>query len=390
MVERLVRRKSIVNAVGGVIGTGIAAFIAHRTGRAEAFFVPRMLIQLGYGVVFLGSVAIRRPVTGFIIAALYRAEPGWWKLPPVRRTMSELTLAWAALFFLRGIIYAVLIYLAKPGGLAAASLGLGWPAFGLLMFASYRYVPRRLKQLGAPDPRHGSSSTSRLLERAVHVGPVALQRAHTRAPAGRDQGARTHPHLQAVRGQHLERTLGDPHLPERGRVHVVGHHEVARAEGPQVEHERALGGLDDGVGLLDGAPGARAPEVERDRHHEYALAARGQRGMGARVVGGEGLAVPVGRADVVDAGVQAAEVIARRPPGLRSCSAASCAPATWETRAPSTAKVVNGSPSPRATHKAHDCSATPHWSSPPPLVIESPRARTPKRHAVKPDRPRGA
>ena len=54
MVERLVRRKSIVNAVGGVIGTGIAAFIAHRTGRAEAFFVPRMLIQLGYGVVFAG------------------------------------------------------------------------------------------------------------------------------------------------------------------------------------------------------------------------------------------------------------------------------------------------------------------------------------------------
>ena len=102
MIERLVRRKSVVNAVGGVIGTGIAAFIAHRTGRAEAFFVPRMLIQLGYGVVFAGSVAIRRPVVGFIVAALYRAEPGWWKLPPVKRAMSELTLAWSALFFLRG------------------------------------------------------------------------------------------------------------------------------------------------------------------------------------------------------------------------------------------------------------------------------------------------
>ena len=66
--------------------------------------------------------------------------------------MSELTLAWAALFLLRAAVYAVLIYLAKPGGLAAASLGLGWPAFGLLMFASYRFVPKRLEQLGAPDP----------------------------------------------------------------------------------------------------------------------------------------------------------------------------------------------------------------------------------------------
>lgn len=154
MVERLVRGKSVVNALGGVFGTAIAAFIAHKTGKAETFFVPRMLIQLGYGLVFAGSVIVRRPLTGFIIAALYRAEPGWWKLPPVKRAMSELTLAWAGLFLLRAAVYAYLIYLGKPGGLAAASLGLGWPAFGLLMFVSYRYVPRRLEQLGAPDPRN--------------------------------------------------------------------------------------------------------------------------------------------------------------------------------------------------------------------------------------------
>lgn len=153
MAERLLRGKSVVNALGGVFGTAIAAFIAHRTGKAETFFVPRMLIQLGYGLVFLGSVVIRRPLTGYIIAALYRAEPGWRELPSVRRAMSELTLAWAALFLIRAAIYAYLIYIGSPGGLAAASLGLGWPAFGLLMFASYRYVPRRLAQLGAPDPR---------------------------------------------------------------------------------------------------------------------------------------------------------------------------------------------------------------------------------------------
>ena len=37
-----------------------------------------------------------------------------------------------------------------------------------------------------------------------------------------------------------------------------------------------------------------------------------------------------------------------------------------------------GRPRPRAVHSAHDCSATPHCSSPPPLVIESPKARTPE------------
>ena len=50
--------------------------------------------------------------------------------------------------------------------------------------------------------------------------------------------------------------------------------------------------------------------------------------------------------------------------------------------APSTAQPVYGSPSPRAVQSAHDCSATPHCSSPPPLVIESPKASTPRRWSI--------
>ncbi len=152
-IERLIRRRPVVNAVGGLFGTGLAAFIAVRSGRAEGFFVPKMLYQLALAVVFAGSALIRKPLTGFIIAQIYRAEPGWADLPPVRRVMTEYTLAWAALFGLRGAVYAVLIYYGRVGSLAVASLAMGLPAFGLLLFLGYRYVPRRLEQLGAPPPR---------------------------------------------------------------------------------------------------------------------------------------------------------------------------------------------------------------------------------------------
>jgi hypothetical protein len=152
-IERLIRRKPVVNALGGLLGTGLAAFIAVRSGRPEGYFVPRMLIQLAYAAVFAVSAAVRYPVTSFVVAALFRAEPGWTKHPGVRRAMTELTLAWAALFATRAAIYAFLIASGHVGLLAAASIVIGWPAFGLLMFASYRYVPRRLEQLGAPPPR---------------------------------------------------------------------------------------------------------------------------------------------------------------------------------------------------------------------------------------------
>ncbi len=154
MIERLIRRKSPVNAIAGLFVTGLAAFIAVRTGKAETYFVPRALIQLGYAVAFAGSALIRRPITGYLVATLFRAEPGWSSLAPVRRAMTELTLAWAALFAFRAAVYGILIATGRVGWLAAASVAMGWPAFGLLMFASYRFVPKRLAQLGAPDPRH--------------------------------------------------------------------------------------------------------------------------------------------------------------------------------------------------------------------------------------------
>lgn len=153
MVERLARRRPVINAISGLIGTGIAVFIALRSGRPEGYFVPRMLYQAALALAFGGSVLFRRPLAGYIIVAIYRAPLSWLEDRRVRRVCSELTLAWAVLFGLRAAIYAVLIALGQAGWLAAASIVIGWPAFLLLGWACYRYAPRRLDQLGAPQPR---------------------------------------------------------------------------------------------------------------------------------------------------------------------------------------------------------------------------------------------
>ncbi|HET8952689.1 MAG TPA: DUF3159 domain-containing protein [Solirubrobacteraceae bacterium] len=148
--ERLVRRRPVTNAVGGLLGTGLAVFIALRSGSAEGYFVPRMLYAAALALVFAGSVVIRKPLIGIGIGALYRAPKEWIEHPRVRRTFAEVTLAWAGLFAFRAIVYLVLISAGKAGWLAVASVAMGWPAFLLLLFLSYRYVPRRLDQLGAP------------------------------------------------------------------------------------------------------------------------------------------------------------------------------------------------------------------------------------------------
>ena len=152
MLERLVRRASPMNAVGGLLGTGIAVYIALRTGTAEGFFWPKVVQNAVYGVAFLVSVLVRRPLIGLFAQAVYRLPADYLKDPRVRPAYSVASLAWVVLFFTRAAVYTVLILAGKAEWLGAVVLVLGWPAFAGTIFFSYRYVTWRLEKSGAPDP----------------------------------------------------------------------------------------------------------------------------------------------------------------------------------------------------------------------------------------------
>ena len=157
VLERIVRRSSVVNALGGALGTGLAVFIALRTGSAEGYFVPRAIQNAVLALIFVGSVAFGKPLVGIVARAMFRYPAAWLTDPLVRRPFAEATLAWAGLFTLRALLYTVLIAAGKAGWLGVTALALGWPAFALLVLFSFRWVPRRLAQLGAPDP-HASDA----------------------------------------------------------------------------------------------------------------------------------------------------------------------------------------------------------------------------------------
>jgi Protein of unknown function (DUF3159) len=145
---RAARREPLTNAVGGLFGTGIAVFIALRTGSAEGYFVPRALQNAGLSLAFGISVAVRRPLVGYIAAPLYRLHGSWVKDARARRAFAEGTLVFAVMFGVRAVVYTILILAGKEGALAAAVIVLGWPAFLGALWFNYRYIPHRLKQLG--------------------------------------------------------------------------------------------------------------------------------------------------------------------------------------------------------------------------------------------------
>jgi hypothetical protein len=149
---RAIRRHPLTNAIGGMLGTGLAVFIALRTGSVSGYFVPRALQNAGLALAFTISVLVKRPLVGLIAAPLYHIHGGWHRDPVVRRPFAEASFVWAGLFALRATVYTVLIAAGKEGALAAAVVVLGWPAFLGTLWFTYRYVPFRFRQLGV-DPR---------------------------------------------------------------------------------------------------------------------------------------------------------------------------------------------------------------------------------------------
>ena len=155
-VFRAVRREPLTNAIGGVLGTGLAVFIALRTGSASGFFVPRAFQNAGLALAFWGSIAFRRPLVGFVVAPIYHFPSGWYRDQRVRRAFAEGTAAFAIVFSVRAVVYTILIALEREGALAGAVVVLGWPAFLGALWFCYRYIPRRLRQLGVdPDELRG-------------------------------------------------------------------------------------------------------------------------------------------------------------------------------------------------------------------------------------------
>ena len=63
--------------VAGFFGVAISAFVATRTGRAENYFLPGFLQNLGYGLAFLISILVRWPLLGVAMGYLTGEGTSW-------------------------------------------------------------------------------------------------------------------------------------------------------------------------------------------------------------------------------------------------------------------------------------------------------------------------
>jgi intracellular septation protein A len=142
---RLVRRQSLQQVFSGLIGIAIAAFLAQRTGNADNFFLPGIITNAAYASACLISIAIHKPLLGYVIEAMRGRDMSWVKDPVSLRLFSTITWLWVLIFGVRVAIMFPLYLMGQTAALGTLKILLGYPLFAFGIFATFRLLAKAKK-----------------------------------------------------------------------------------------------------------------------------------------------------------------------------------------------------------------------------------------------------
>jgi len=141
-LTRVVRRQTPLYALSGVLGVAIAGYIASRTGRAEDFFLPGLLLNLAYGAAYAISIAVRWPLLGVIVAGISGSGMDWRRDPVRRRAYARASWIWVGMFLARVAVQLPLYLAGALVALGTARVVMGVPLFALVVWLSWLLLRR--------------------------------------------------------------------------------------------------------------------------------------------------------------------------------------------------------------------------------------------------------
>jgi hypothetical protein len=150
-ILRLIRRQSLQQVFSGLIGIAIAAFLASRTGNADNFFLPGIITNAAYASACLISIAVHKPLLGYVIEAMRGRDMSWVKDPQAHRLFSTITWLWALIFGIRVAIMFPLFLLGQTAALGTFKVLLGYPLFALGIFVTFRLLGKAKKDIEASN-----------------------------------------------------------------------------------------------------------------------------------------------------------------------------------------------------------------------------------------------
>lgn len=146
---RLIRRMSLVQALSGLLGIGLAAWLALRDGGATRdYFVTGFITNLAYLVPLGISVLVRWPLVGVLMGMLLREGSTWRKNRYEMRVFTLATLLWVGLFASRLLVQYPLYLANNLEALGIMRLAMGLPLYAAVLWLNWLMVRGVFKRRG--------------------------------------------------------------------------------------------------------------------------------------------------------------------------------------------------------------------------------------------------
>jgi MFS family permease len=127
LLVRLVQRSNPQFVLNALVGIGIAALFASRSGEARDVFLPGILYNGAYAAALILSIVVGWPLVGFLIGSITGEPTAWRDDRATRRLCSRLTWLLALPCLVRVAVQYPLWATDHVGLLGTSKLALGWP-----------------------------------------------------------------------------------------------------------------------------------------------------------------------------------------------------------------------------------------------------------------------
>ena len=126
---RLVKRETLQHAISGIVGIGICALLSRHTGKAADFYLPGLITNAVYGLIYSALNLAGWPLLGLMLGPLLGENLTWRNDPIRKRAYVRAGWLWVGLFISRLIVQYPLYKAGNINVLGTARLIMGYPLF---------------------------------------------------------------------------------------------------------------------------------------------------------------------------------------------------------------------------------------------------------------------
>jgi hypothetical protein len=130
--------------LAGLAAVAVASAVAARTGRAEDYFLPSLLANVGAALIWASSIVVRWPLLGVIVGAAIGQRTRWRDDPALMLAYSRASWIWAVSFLVRAGVMTPLYLAGEVLALGVAKIVLGWPMVLVVIWLSWVAIRRTL------------------------------------------------------------------------------------------------------------------------------------------------------------------------------------------------------------------------------------------------------